>query len=238
MANEPEVTAEVAVGSHIEKDYRCTRCGHVMKIKTNHYKGCWSFGHVNCCPQCPPWAKYPEHGGQTVWECLERPPGEQKKCSHCSFFEKEDRPHETFVFLWGALVWDIDKAKEIVAGREPQQDDIAKVSEVVDYPVFRDADGKEKWRIDRIHVLEEHLDHVDPNEPIIIGWMPSWGESKGAIVLDGHHRIARNIRDKTGRIFIHVLSQEESDSICTDNRPRPRTKRKSDAGRRKSAKRN
>jgi hypothetical protein len=26
---------------------------------------------LNCCPKCPPWAKYPEFGGSTVWECVE-----------------------------------------------------------------------------------------------------------------------------------------------------------------------
>ena len=53
-----------------EKQYRCTRCGHVANIVTNHYGPTWSWGHVNCCPECPPWAKYPEFGGATIWECI------------------------------------------------------------------------------------------------------------------------------------------------------------------------
>ena len=57
---------------HSEKQYRCTRCGHVKKIKTNHFGSCWSYGHFNCCPVCPPWAKYPEFGGSTTWECLDK----------------------------------------------------------------------------------------------------------------------------------------------------------------------
>ena len=55
------------------KRYRCKRCGHVETQSTNHYGDTWSCGHVNCCPKCPPWAKYSEFGGQTVWECLEKP---------------------------------------------------------------------------------------------------------------------------------------------------------------------
>jgi hypothetical protein len=57
---------------HKEKYYKCTQCGHVQKIKTNHFDICWSFGHWNCCPNCPPWAKYPEFGGKTIWECQEK----------------------------------------------------------------------------------------------------------------------------------------------------------------------
>lgn len=53
------------------KKYKCSRCGFVKEIDTNHYGPCWSIGHFNCCPACPPWAKYPEFGGRTVWECME-----------------------------------------------------------------------------------------------------------------------------------------------------------------------
>ena len=55
------------------KKYRCKRCGHVVEQSTNHYGQTYSFGHYNCCPACPPWAKYPEYGGLTVWECCEKP---------------------------------------------------------------------------------------------------------------------------------------------------------------------
>lgn len=53
------------------KQYRCERCGCTSTQKTNHYGPTWSWGHSNTCPDCPPWAKYPEFGGRTVWECLE-----------------------------------------------------------------------------------------------------------------------------------------------------------------------
>lgn len=57
-----------------EKMYRCVRCGHTQKIRTNHYGPCVSWGHFNCCPNCPPWAKYPEFGSVTTWKCLDAPP--------------------------------------------------------------------------------------------------------------------------------------------------------------------
>jgi hypothetical protein len=55
------------------KRYRCTQCGHVVEQETNHYGATWSHGHYNCCPKCPPYAKYPEFGGATIWECLDKP---------------------------------------------------------------------------------------------------------------------------------------------------------------------
>lgn len=56
------------------KRYRCKRCGHVKQISTNHYGECYSAGHFNVCPACPPHAKYPEYCGSTTWECLETCP--------------------------------------------------------------------------------------------------------------------------------------------------------------------
>jgi DNA-directed RNA polymerase subunit RPC12/RpoP len=53
------------------KLYKCRRCGFEKKIKTNHFGSVWSFGRYNTCPECPPFAKYPEYGGQTYWDCQE-----------------------------------------------------------------------------------------------------------------------------------------------------------------------
>lgn len=55
------------------KSYRCQRCGHITQQETNHYGATWSFGRSNTCPKCPPWAKYPEFGGGTIWECTQVP---------------------------------------------------------------------------------------------------------------------------------------------------------------------
>lgn len=56
------------------KKYRCDRCGRVVEQATNHYGPTWSFGRYNVCPDCPPWAKYPEFGGGTLWLCIDAPP--------------------------------------------------------------------------------------------------------------------------------------------------------------------
>ena len=54
------------------KLYECTQCGYREKIYTNHFGDCWSCGRHNTCPKCPPFRKYPEYGGQTMWKCLEK----------------------------------------------------------------------------------------------------------------------------------------------------------------------
>ena len=55
------------------KKYRCTKCGHESTQATNHYGATWSVGNFNTCKNCPPYAKYPQYGGQTEWECIEQP---------------------------------------------------------------------------------------------------------------------------------------------------------------------
>lgn len=56
------------------KQYQCTRCGCISTKVTNHYGPTWSWNRVSVCPACPPFAKYPEFGGQTIWNCLETEP--------------------------------------------------------------------------------------------------------------------------------------------------------------------
>lgn len=59
-----------------EKTYQCKRCGCLSTQKTNHYGDTWSWGRVNVCPACPPWAKYPEFDSQTIWRCCDKPDAE------------------------------------------------------------------------------------------------------------------------------------------------------------------
>lgn len=54
-----------------QKKYACERCGFKCEQETNHFGPTWSWGRFNTCPNCPPWAKYSEFGGSTVWKCLE-----------------------------------------------------------------------------------------------------------------------------------------------------------------------
>lgn len=56
-----------------EKRYKCRRCGQIVTQNTNHFGPTWSVGRFNTCPNCPPWAKYSEFGGQTIWDCIDNP---------------------------------------------------------------------------------------------------------------------------------------------------------------------
>ena len=55
------------------KKYKCKACGYETQQSTNHYGNTWNYNHYNSCPKCPPYKKYPEFGGQTTWECMEKP---------------------------------------------------------------------------------------------------------------------------------------------------------------------
>lgn len=66
---------QIAMAAEIKyKKYKCRDCGYEKEIDTNHYGPCWSFGRINTCPNCPPWKKYPEYGGTTLWDCMEVEP--------------------------------------------------------------------------------------------------------------------------------------------------------------------
>lgn len=69
------MTTDLVQISHARslKQYQCSRCGCISTQVTTHYGPVVSFGHVNTCPACPLWAKYPEFGGRTVWDCLDKP---------------------------------------------------------------------------------------------------------------------------------------------------------------------
>jgi len=60
------------------KRYQCSRCGHIETQQTNHYGETYSLGHFATCPKCPPFAKYPEYGGYTVWKCLDKPTEQER----------------------------------------------------------------------------------------------------------------------------------------------------------------
>ena len=78
--------------AHTPKRYRCDRCSHVITMTTNHYQPTWSHGHYGVCPMCPPWAKYPEFGGQTTWTCLDKP--EEEAGAEQSFAESVQQEAE------------------------------------------------------------------------------------------------------------------------------------------------
>lgn len=59
--------------------YKCRACGFEQEQETNHTGNTYSWGRYSTCPKCPPFRKYPEYGGSTVWEYVREIP-EHKTC--------------------------------------------------------------------------------------------------------------------------------------------------------------
>ena len=116
-------------------------------------------------------------------------------CPHCR------SGSETFSYLGGAYLFDVDAARELVAdGREPV--------EVEDDSVRLSMDG--------LRLVSEHIDHVDPAFPGIIAHVcfpdPSGEVLRGHVIIDGNHRAARCLRDRLP-FFAHLLTEEESQEV-------------------------
>lgn len=116
-------------------------------------------------------------------------------CPHCR------SGSETFSYLGGAYLFDVDAARELVAaGHEPV--------EVEEESVRLSMDG--------LRLVPEHLDHVDPRFPGIIAHVsfpdPSGELLRGHVLIDGNHRAARCLRDRLP-FFAHLLTEAESEAI-------------------------
>lgn len=116
----------------------------------------------------------------------------KKKCPHCS------SGPETFRFMQDIFNFDVDLAREIVNdGREPTE---------------LDHDDVE-YSVDICRIYPEHVKHVNPEYPGIVAhyWYPEPDGTvlHGHVVIDGHHRAARCLKD--GLPYrVHILSEEES----------------------------
>ena len=81
----------------------------------------------------------------------------------------------------------------------------------------------------RTSVSEIHIDHVpdSKDDPIIFAYsLRREGEKRTLVPIDGNHRIARAIKYSQPIVYAVVLSEEETDSILTDNRTPPPKARK------------
>lgn len=126
----------------------------------------------------------------------EQAPTEANACPRCHVGE-----WETFFYMNGHYVFDVDKAREIVKdGRETFELDPADV----------------RFSVETSEIDERHLPHVNMSIPGIMGhvWLPvADGEVwHGHVLIDGNHRAARALKE--GIPFeIFVLSEEESRSV-------------------------
>jgi len=126
-------------------------------------------------------------------------------CEACEFFQDKDRCPETFRF-WNAE-FDIDKAKELAKGKQVFEAETVLFKDIVAYPPIPG-----KIYVMRISVDEGHIDHVDLSLPIILVPKPKrFGD--GEMVIDGHHRIARAMRDNVKNLKCVMLTREEMNGI-------------------------
>ena len=143
-------------------------------------------------------------------------------CPHCKPMldqQSDGEPLcERFSSAFGMAVYDVDKAREIVKdGREIHEVPTIDVAEWVSYNLYG------KLFFGRNYVSETHIDHVldSSEDPVIFAYsLPREGEKRALMPIDGNHRIARAIKYSQPLVYAVVLSEEETDSILTDNRPR------------------
>lgn len=134
----------------------------------------------------------------------------EETCPSCSWWKDGDRPHETFVYL--SWEWDMDEARKMAAQEEGEVE-TATLAHIVDYP--REPG---KLRPFRVPVVEQHVDHVPLDEPLLIG-LVRIGEEVATVVIDGHHRIARAVKDGVPKLKYRLLSEQQM-LKCALSRPR------------------
>jgi hypothetical protein len=117
------------------------------------------------------------------------------KCRHCG------DGSQTFQYMKSIYLFDIDRAREMIMdGRE----------------AIELEPGDVQYSIDECRIYQEHLDHVETKYPGIIShyWypLPNGTVIKGTLLIDGHHRAARCVRDGLP-FFVQILTEEESKEI-------------------------
>ena len=128
----------------------------------------------------------------------------KKQCKNC-----RGGP-ETFWYMKHTYVYDVDLARRYTSdGRDTVELD----------------PGDVRSSVAESDINDEHIDHVDPSIPGIVAhviFQDSSGELlNGHVLIDGHHRAARCLRE--GRPFeVYLLTEEESVATmqtCPGNLP-------------------
>jgi len=124
--------------------------------------------------------------------------GTRRKSTSCP--QCQEGP-EYYRMFYDQYKFDVDKAREITSD---DREAILLEKEDVEHAV--------KWA----HIHEPHLDHVNMQYPGIVAHYWYVTEEKevlhGTVLIDGHHRAARALRDNIP-FYIRLLSEEESRAI-------------------------
>lgn len=111
---------------------------------------------------------------------------------------------ETFRIL--GYSFDIDKAKQLVASREPVQ---------------LNSEVTKQIRMPMISVNKDYAMTRDITNPVILGNIAYEKNKTGAVLIDGYHRVHKAISENKG-VLAHFLSFEETLSIIIDDFMRQR----------------
>jgi hypothetical protein len=134
-------------------------------------------------------------------------------CSTCEEFNAPNYKEAFCLRVPYPLWFDIALAEQIIKDKPRKapwagEADVALFKDIIAYPP---VEGK--IYVLRISINEGHLDHVDMTKPIIIVPRPKVTLAEGDIVIDGHHRIARAMRDGLKTIKFVVLTREETQTL-------------------------
>lgn len=142
---------------------------------------------------------------------------EQEKCPHCEWWKNKKRPHETFILLlWE---WDIDRARKLAPVEEGMVE-VAKLAKLIDYPKGNTIN------LFSVAINEGHIDHVPLDAPLLFGTMTHESGDSHSLLIDGHHRLARAIKEGVKTLPYHLLSAAQLTKCCIGRPPKPRKKRR------------
>jgi hypothetical protein len=128
--------------------------------------------------------------------------------------EGAPRPNYSFQFTNPdiTMVWDVGRAWKMVqaSGRKPME---------MDHQWLR------RWIANRSNLTPDHLDHIPPdhlNDPLLVGMLHTGRDNEGRsgplvpfpVLVDGHHRAARAIRD-CRPVSGFLLTAEEQMEVVT-----------------------
>jgi hypothetical protein len=130
-------------------------------------------------------------------------PSQSSDCPRCC------GGREVYIYWKNQYEFDVDRARDFVKdGRKPVEVEDESVATAVD----------------RSDIVKAHIDHVNPAIPGIISYLYYRTESGEQItaqmLIDGHHRAARCLRDRLP-FFAYLLSEEESRSIIVRSPDKP-----------------
>ncbi len=140
------------------------------------------------------------------------------KCFLCVARKFAEAVKDEEVFVYFAHHYNINKALRIIrkTSHELYDVEVSKLAGFVDYPP--------EPMIDILNTLkaaisEEHIDHVN-DDPIILAHVPKDPKDKTkprpVFPIDGHHRIAKAIKNGVETLKCYVLNEAETDKILTD----------------------